>query len=72
MLDKRVPARQARAELSCCISLSLFNSITPETDPEIYIVPISSILGKLPLVPAGDHGTITAAVRNSKSQPFEY
>ena len=30
------------------------------------------ILGRLPLVPAGDHGTIPAAMRNSKSQLFKY
>ena len=43
-----------------------------EPDPEVYIVPIYSILGRLPLVPAGDHGTIPAAMRNSKSQLFKY
>ena len=26
--------------------------------PVVYIVPITSILGRLPLIPAGDHGTI--------------
>jgi hypothetical protein len=25
--------------------------------PVVYIVPITSILGRLPLIPAGDHGT---------------
>ena len=44
----------------------------PKPDPEIYIVLISSILGRLPLVPAGDHRTIPAAMRNSKSQLFKY
>ena len=29
---------------------------------------VSSILGRVPLVAAGDHGTIHAAMRNSKSQ----
>ena len=28
--------------------------------PVVYIVPITSILGRLPLIPAGDHGTIPA------------
>ena len=44
----------------------------PKPDPEIYIVPISSILGRLPLVLAGDHGTIPADMRNSKCQLFKY
>jgi hypothetical protein len=31
--------------------------------PVFYILPITSILGRLPLIPAGDHGTIPAALR---------
>ena len=41
-------------------------------DTEVYIVPISSILGRLPLVPAGDHGTIPAAMRTIKQKLFKY
>ena len=44
----------------------------PEPRPVIYIVPITSILGRLPLVPEGDHGTIPAAMRNRKKELFEY
>jgi hypothetical protein len=44
----------------------------PEPRPVIYIVSITSILGRLPLVPAGDHGTIPAAMRNRKKELFEY
>ena len=44
----------------------------PEPRPVVYIVPITSILGRLPLIPAGDHGTIPAAVRNRKKELFEY
>ena len=44
----------------------------PELEPEICIVPISSILGLLPLVPAGDHGTIPAAMWNSKQRLFKH
>jgi hypothetical protein len=40
------------------VTLQLYQ---PKHDPVIYIVPITSILGLLPLVPAGDHATITAA-----------
>ena len=40
--------------------------------PVIYIVPITSILGRLPLIPAGDHGTIPAAMRHRKKELFEY
>ena len=38
--------------------------------PVVYIVPITSILGRLPLIPAGDHGTIPAALRGSKRDLF--
>jgi hypothetical protein len=44
----------------------------PEPRPVVYIVPITSILGRLPLVPAGDHGTIPAAMRHRKKELFEY
>jgi hypothetical protein len=38
--------------------------------PVVYIVPITSILGRLPLIPAGpgDHGTIPAALRGRKRE----
>ncbi len=38
--------------------------------PVVHIVPITSILGLLPLIPAGDHGTIPAALRGSKRDLF--
>ena len=44
----------------------------PEPRSVVYVVPITSILGRLPLVPAGDHGTIPAAMRNRKKELFEY
>ena len=36
----------------------------PEPKPQavVYIVPITSILGRLPLIPVGDHGTISTAI----------
>jgi hypothetical protein len=30
----------------------------PSPEPVVYVVPLSHILGKLPLIPAGDHCTI--------------
>ena len=30
----------------------------PSPDPVVYVVPLSRILGKLPLIPAGDYSTI--------------
>ncbi len=33
--------------------------------PILYVVPIQSILGKLPLVPLGDTGTILHRLRNA-------
>ncbi len=38
--------------------------------PVVYIVPITSILGRLPLIPAGDHDTIPAALRGRKRELF--
>ena len=38
--------------------------------PVVYIVPITSILGRLPLIPAGDHGTIPAELRGRKRDLF--
>ena len=35
--------------------------------PVLYVVPIQSILGKLPLVPVGDTGTIPHSMRNAFS-----
>ena len=44
----------------------------PETKPVVYIVPITSILGRLPLIPVGDYGTTPAAKSNRKRELFEY
>ncbi len=44
----------------------------PEPRPVVYVVPITSTLGRLPLIPAGDHGTIPAAMRHRKKELFEY
>ena len=33
--------------------------------PILYVVPIQNILGKLPLVPVGDTGTIPHSMRNT-------
>ena len=67
MFDRRVPPWWSEAGESGTKQLC-----KQEPEPEIYIVPISSILGQLPLVPAGDHGTIPAAMRNSKHQLFKH
>ena len=67
MLDRRAPPWWSEAGESGTKLL-----YQQEQDPEIYIVPITSILGRLPLVPAGDHGTIPAAMRNSRRQLFKH
>ena len=73
MLNRRVPPLWSQAGESGTRLL-----YQPEQDPVIYNVPITSILGRpsilgrLFLVPAGDQGTIPAAMRNSKSQLFKY
>ncbi len=38
--------------------------------PVVYIVPITSILGRLPLIPVGGHCIIPAALRGSKRELF--
>ena len=38
-----------------------------EPDPLIYIVPVSSILGRLPLVADGDHGTMPFGTERASS-----
>ena len=38
----------------------------PKPDPVLYVFPLSHILGKLPLVPAGDNGTIPREMHGSK------
>ena len=38
----------------------------PKPDPVLYVVPLSHILGKLPLVPAGDNGTIPREMHSRK------
>ena len=36
------------------------------SEPVVYVVPLSYILGKLPLIPAGDHGTIPRSMHGRK------
>ncbi len=43
----------------------------PEPRPVVYVVPVTSILGGLPLISAGDHCTIPAAMRHHKKELFE-
>ena len=44
----------------------------PEPHQVTYMVPITRILGRLPLVPVGDHGTIPASMSNRKHQLFKH
>ena len=44
----------------------------PEPRQVTYMVPITRILGRLPLVPVGDHGTIPASMSNCKHQLFKH
>ena len=44
----------------------------PGPDPVVYVVPISHILGRLPLVPAGDTGTIPHSIRDRKAACYEH
>ena len=42
----------------------------PAPAPVVYIVPLSHILGRLPLLPAGDHGTIPRSMSRRKEACF--
>jgi len=44
----------------------------PEQNPVTYMVPITRILGRLPLVPVGDHGTIPVSMSHRKHQLFKH
>ena len=65
MLGRRVPEWWRKAGESGTKLL-----YQPKPDPVIYIVPITSILGRLPLVSAWDHGTIPALFRDRKRDLF--
>ena len=45
---------------------------SPDSDPVVYVVPLSHILGRLPLVPAGDTGTIPHSMRDRKAACYEH
>ena len=42
----------------------------PSPEPVVYIVLLSHILGRLPLLPAGEHGTIPRSMSRSKDACF--
>ena len=44
----------------------------PGPDPVVYEVPLSHILGRLPLLPAGDTGTIPYSMTDRKAACFEH
>ena len=43
----------------------------PSPEPVVYVVPLSHILGKLPLIPAGDHGTIPLSMHGRKDACYK-
>ena len=42
----------------------------PSPDPVVYVVPLSHILGRLPLLPAGEFGTIPSSMSHKKDSCF--
>ncbi len=42
----------------------------PYPEPVVYVVPLSHILGKLPLIPAGDHVTIPRSMHGRKDMCY--
>jgi hypothetical protein len=42
----------------------------PSPDPVVYVVPLSHILGKLPLIPAGDTGTIPRSMHGRRETSY--
>ena len=43
----------------------------PSPEPVVYVVPLSHILGKLPLIPAGDYGTIPRIMHGHKEACYK-
>ena len=43
----------------------------PSPEPVVYVVPLSHILGKLPLIPAGCYGTIPRSMHGRKDACYE-
>ena len=66
LIGRRVPAWWSKAGESGTKLL-----YQPKPDPVVYIVPINFILGRLPLVPAWDHGTIPASMRDRRRDLFK-
>jgi hypothetical protein len=42
----------------------------PSPEPVVYVVQLSHILGKLILIPAGDHGTIPRSMHGRKNECY--
>ena len=45
---------------------------SPDSDPVVYVVQLSHILGRLPLVPTGDAGTIPYSMRDGMAACYEH
>ena len=43
----------------------------PSPEPVVYVVPLSHILGKLPLIPAGDYGTSPRIMHGHKEACYK-
>jgi len=52
------PSSQAKSWWPSTAQIGTKLVYLPSPEPVLYVVPLSHILGKLPLVPAGDDGTI--------------
>ena len=57
-----------------CTCIDMYRSVcmlyVPAPEPRVWIVPVTSILGRLPLVPVGDAGTIPFSMASHKQQCF--
>ena len=51
-------------------SVTVFLLYLPAPEPRVWIVPVTSILGSLPLVPVGNAGTIPFSMASHKQQCF--
>ena len=63
-MHRRVPAWWKEAGVSGT------KQLYQQEKPVVCIVTITSILGRLPLIPAGDHSTIPASLRGCKQELF--
>jgi hypothetical protein len=70
--------KMSKCEMRVCACMCMYVYVfyrtkllyLPAPAPVVYIVPLSHILGRLPLLPAGDYGTIPRSMSHRKDACF--